>query len=136
MTAYVEENEVELLFGCSSFSGTDAEDYTDAFALLKARHLAPSRWLPKVKAPRVFRFANALTPMKFNPKLAQRHMPPLLRTYLVMGGWVSDHAVVDDDLNTLHVFTGLEINAISDSRKLLLRGRSANVNIINKAKIS
>ena len=36
-------------------------------------------------------------------------MPPLLRTYLLMGGWVSDHAVVDRHMDTLHVFTGLEI---------------------------
>ena len=49
-------------------------------------------------------------------------MPPLLRTYLLMGGWVSDHAVVDRHMNTLHVFTGLEINAIPPARKRLLRG--------------
>ena len=48
-------------------------------------------------------------------------MPPLLRSYLVMGGWVSDHAVVDNDLNTLHVFTGLEISAIPPGRARLLR---------------
>jgi len=48
-------------------------------------------------------------------------MPPLLRTYLLMGGWVSDHAVVDDDLNTLHVFTGLEIKGIPPMRQKLLR---------------
>jgi putative hemolysin len=121
MTNYVDENDVELLFGCSSFSGTDSEEYTDAFALLKERHLAPKRRLPKVKAPKVFQFASKLKFKKPNLKLAQRRMPPLLRTYLVMGGWVSDHAVVDNDLNTLHVFTGLEIKGIPASRKRLLR---------------
>ncbi len=48
-------------------------------------------------------------------------MPPLLRSYLLMGGWVSDHAVVDRQMNTLHVFTGLEISAIPAARKRLLR---------------
>ena len=48
-------------------------------------------------------------------------MPPLLRTYLMMGGWVSDHAVVDDDMNTLHVFTGLEIAAVPPARARALR---------------
>ncbi|MEM8659151.1 MAG: GNAT family N-acetyltransferase, partial [Pseudomonadota bacterium] len=57
MTEYVDSEQVELLFGCSSFKGTEAEAYMDAFALLKERHLAPKRWLPRVKAPRVFRFA-------------------------------------------------------------------------------
>ncbi len=121
MTKYVDDNDVELLFGCSSFHGTVEEEYEDAFALLKERHLAPKRWLPKVKAPRVFRFASKLKLKKPNLKLAQRRMPPLLRTYLVMGGWVSDHAVVDNDLNTLHVFTGLQIKGIPESRKRLLR---------------
>ncbi|QHQ34277.1 GNAT family N-acetyltransferase [Algicella marina] len=122
MARYVEDNGVELLFGCSSFKGTEAEAYDDAFALLKERHLAPKRWLPRVKAPRVFRFASRLRLRKPNLKLAQKRMPPLLRTYLVMGGWVSDHAVVDADLNTLHVFTGLEIRAVPPARRRLLMG--------------
>ncbi|MEL6584870.1 MAG: GNAT family N-acyltransferase [Pseudomonadota bacterium] len=121
MTRYVDENGVELLCGCSSFSGTEAEAYMDAFALLKDRHLAPKRWLPRVKAPKVFRFAKALRLRKPDLKNAQKKMPPLLRSYLVMGGWVSDHAVVDNDLNTLHVFTGLEIKGIPPARARLLR---------------
>ncbi len=120
MTRFVDEEGVEMLFGCSSFHGTDAQGYLDAFAMLKARHLAPKRWLPKVKAPDVFRFARRLR-RKPDAKRAMLTMPPLLRTYLAMGGWVSDHAVVDRDLNTLHVFTGLEIRAIPSSRARLLR---------------
>ena len=121
MTSYVDDEGVELLFGWSSFKGTEAEDYMDAFALLKERHLAPKRLLPRVKAPNVFRFAQKLRLRKPDAKRAQLGMPPLLRTYLLMGGWVSDHAVVDRDLNTLHVFTGLEIKAIPPARKRLLR---------------
>ncbi|MEY8882602.1 GNAT family N-acetyltransferase [Donghicola sp. XS_ASV15] len=120
MTRYVDETGVEMLFGCSSFRGTDAQEYFDAFALLKERHLGPKRWLPKVKAPNVFRFAARLR-RKPDAKLAMRRMPPLLKTYLMMGGWVSDHAVVDAQMNTLHVFTGVEIAAIPPARKKLLR---------------
>ena len=60
MTQFVDEQQVELLFGCSSFQGTEAEDYMDAFALLKDRHLAPKRFLPRIKAPNVFKFAQKL----------------------------------------------------------------------------
>lgn len=119
MTRYVDDEKVEMLFGCSSFKGTEAEAYMDAFALLRDRHLAPNRWLPRVKAPKVFRFGALL--MRPDTKQAMLRMPPLLRTYLMMGGWVSDHAVVDPDLNTLHVFTGLEIGAIPPARARLLR---------------
>jgi L-ornithine Nalpha-acyltransferase len=120
ITAYVDDNDVALLFGCSSFSGTETADYLDAFAMLKARHLAPKRWLPRVKAPHVFRFAARLR-RKPDARKAMLRMPPLLRTYLMMGGWVSDHAVVDAKMNTLHVFTGVEIGAIPAARKRLLR---------------
>jgi len=121
MTKYVDENGVELLFGCASFQGNTAEDYVDAFALLREKHLAPKRWLPAVKAPRVFSFGKSLRFRKPDLRLAMKGMPPLLRTYLVMGGWVSDHAVVDHDLGTLHVFTGLEIKSIPPARARLLR---------------
>lgn len=120
MTAYVDEHKFGMLFGCSSFQGTEAEAYHDAFSMLRDRHLAPKRWLPKVKAPQVFRFAERVRG-RFDRRKAMIGMPPLLKSYLAMGGWVSDHAVVDPDLDTLHVFTGLEISAIPAARKRLLR---------------
>ena len=123
MTKYVDEKEVELLFGCASFPGTDAGTYADAFAVLRDKHLAPERWLPRIKAPNVVRYAARLR-RKPDMRQAMRRMPPLLKTYLVMGGWVSDHAVVDTHLNTLHVFTGVEIGTIPPARKRLLRALS------------
>jgi putative hemolysin len=120
LTAYVDAQGVEMLFGCSSFAGTSPEKYIDAFALLKARHLAPAQWSPRVKSPDVFEYAAQL---QGKPDLAKANtaMPPLLRTYLMMGGWVSDHAVIDPVMDTLHVFTGLEIGSIPPERKKLLR---------------
>ncbi|MEO0944445.1 MAG: GNAT family N-acyltransferase [Pseudomonadota bacterium] len=120
VAGFVDREGVELLFGCSSFRGTDAQHYADAFAMLKEKHLAPKRWLPRIKAPNVFRFAQRLR-CRPDRVTALRTMPPLLRSYLTMGGWVSDHAVVDRDLNTLHVFTGLEIQAIPPARAKALR---------------
>lgn len=125
MTRYIDEHGVELLFGCSSFHGVDAEAYADAFALLREKHIAPKRWLPRVKAPRVVRFGKLLRFRKPDLKKAMLRMPPLLRTYLVLGGWVSDHAVIDDDLNTLHVFTGVEIGRVPESRARVMRRAGA-----------
>lgn len=121
MAAYVDERGVEMLFGCSSFEGAEAETHMEAFALLRARHLAPKRWLPRVKAPLTFPFARLLR-RKPDLKAAMAKLPPLLRAYLALGGWVSDHAVVDRDLNTMHVFTGLEIGRMPKARARLLRG--------------
>lgn len=120
LTRYVDEAGIDLLFGCSSFVGTDENQYLDSFAVLTEKHLGPKEWLPRIKAPKVFQFASRLKG-KPDMKEAMRRMPPLLKTYLMMGGWVSDHAVVDPAMNTLHVFTGVEIGLIPPARKRLLR---------------
>lgn len=124
MTAFVDREGVGMIFGCSSFRGTDANAYADTFAMLQERHLAPKRWLPRIKAPNVLRFAERFGRAPNRAK-ALRAMPPLLRSYLTMGGWVSDHAVVDRDMNTLHVFTGLEISRVPSGRARILRGSTS-----------
>ncbi|THD83136.1 GNAT family N-acetyltransferase [Aliigemmobacter aestuarii] len=121
VTRFVDDNGIAMLFGCSSFDGTDAEGYRDSLAMLKDRHLAPIRWRPRVKMPDVVRYARTLARITPDARTALAAMPPLLRTYLMMGGWVSDHAVIDRDLNTLHVFTGLEISAVPPARARALR---------------
>jgi len=120
LTAHVDANAVAMLFGCSSFPGTDASPYDDAFALLRARHLAPASWHPGIKADETYAYATTLQ-HKPDLKRANAVMPPLLKTYLMMGGRVSDHAVVDREMKTLHVFTGLEIAAIPPERAARLR---------------
>ncbi len=120
MTSYVDAEGVEMLFGCASFRGTSPAPYLDAFALLRDSYLAPMQWRPREKASDVVSFADAMT-AKPDLKLSTVTMPPLLRTYLLMGGRVSDHAVIDNDLGTMHVFTGLEIRSVPPARARLLR---------------
>lgn len=122
VTRMVDDLGVGLLFGCSSFRGTDPAAYGAAFAALVARHLAPDRWRPARRAREVHDFLRAAPSAEApDPSDAARQMPPLLRSYLAMGGWVSDHAVIDRAMGTLHVFTGLEIGAIPPARARLLR---------------
>ena len=115
----VDHNETELLFGCSSFEGIEKEKYFDSFALLRDRYMAPDHWRPKIKAAQVFCYSKDLI-YKVDKKKALLNMPPLLKTYLSMGAWVSDHAVVDLNMKTLHLFTGMEISKIPKSRKRFL----------------
>ena len=115
----VKQNQTGLIFGCSSFEGTEKEKYIDSFALLRDRYMAPDHWRPKIKAKQVFCYSKDLI-YKVDKKKALLNMPPLLKTYLSMGAWVSDHAVVDLNMKTLHLFTGMEISKIPKSRKKFL----------------
>lgn len=117
ITAHVDAADVALLFGCTSFAGTDPARYRDAFAFLAEKHIAPAGSAPGRRAPQTVLLRGA----SWNSAAALAQLPPLLRTYLRMGGWVSDHAVIDPDMNTIHVFTGLEIARIPEARKRRLR---------------
>ena len=116
VTRVVDAEAAGLLFGCASFRGIDPAPYRNGFALLAARHLAPPALAPARRAAQIV----PLGPPALVPG-AQASLPPLLRSYLGMGGWVSDHAVVDAQMNTLHVFTGVSVAAIPPARARALR---------------
>ncbi len=115
ITAHVDASGVGMLLGCTSFCGVDPAPYRGAFAALARAHLAPPAWAPVARAAQTIPLTGGSTPASLAA------VPPLLRSYLGMGGWVSDHAVVDPVMNTLHVFTGLEIAAIPPARQRALR---------------
>ncbi|WP_371154568.1 GNAT family N-acetyltransferase [Jannaschia sp. 2305UL9-9] len=93
------------LYGCSSFPMA-----AGASARLRDR-VAPADWMPGRKAPET------------QPLIGTAEaLPPLLRSYLSLGARVSDHAVVDRELGTVHVFTALPIAAIPPRRAQLLSG--------------
>lgn len=118
LTRMVDAGGHELLFGCTSFKGTDPAQYAAAFGYLQAKHLAPNRWKPGRKAAQIVRLNHGGTTTL---RTVSDALPALLRTYLAMGGWVSDHAVVDQEMNTLHVFTAVEVGKIPETRRRLLR---------------
>jgi L-ornithine Nalpha-acyltransferase len=117
----VERWKIEMLFGCTSFQGTDAMRYDNTFAFLNENHSAPVCWAPRIKSPDAVCFGLTGADWRLNRRQALKGLPTLLRAYLAMGGWVSDHAVVDDDLDTLHVFTALEVKALPEARARTLR---------------
>lgn len=117
LTRIVDDAGIDTLFGCSSFDGTAAECYASAFGLLYARHAGPHNLRPKVKAAETLQ----LSGFTGDAKAGMAQMPPLLKTYLIMGGWVSDHAVIDRAMNTMHVFTALDIATVPPVRAKALR---------------
>jgi len=113
----VDRHGAAMLFGCSSFQGVDPAAYIRGFDLLAACHVSDA---VGAKAVERYDFAAQARPVS-DRKAALSEIPPLLRSYLGMGGWVSDHAVIDRDMYTLHVFTGLIIADIPPLRAAALR---------------
>ncbi len=118
ITKVVDSLHISMLFGCTSFNGTDPGPYTSGFGLLAERHLAPISYRPRQYAPETVKFDRVAD---LDVRSAVSQLPPLLRSYLNMGAWVSDHAVVDREMGTLHVFTGLEVARFSKRRARALR---------------
>lgn len=120
LTVLVDRHGARMLYGCSSFPGADPDAHAASLALLGQRHVAPEAWRPRATAPRIAYLAD-LDTRGSDPRQAVRGMPPLLRSYLAMGAGVSDHAVIDTELDTLHVFTGLAVGAIPAARRDAMR---------------
>lgn len=123
----VDRTQPKLLFGCSSFAGTDPAPYEAAFDHLARHHAAPRALAPgRLDAGSGQGvFALKASPNAKDTMAALRAMPPLLRGYLGLGGWVSDHAVVDPDLGTLAVLTAVEIRNIPAARLASIRALAA-----------
>ena len=113
----VDEAGAAFLFGCSSFAGCDPVRHEAALTFLANRHLGPVGMRPLRLTGERF----SLRPGPVEGKMALAQLPGLLRSYLGMGGWVSDHGVIDRDMDTCHVFTALPVAAIPPRRAAALR---------------
>ena len=103
----VEAEGAALLYGCASFRGTAPPAALGRLA----PYVAPG-WGPGRRAAETVPLAGR----------APGALPPLLRLYLAFGAVVSDHAVVDRDLGTVHVLTALPVATIPPRRAASLRG--------------
>lgn len=118
ITAWVDAHDIQHLFGCASFTGTDPAPYADAFGLLQSAHVADMSIAPQSID---IKLLNDVGDANFDRRRAMDQLPPLLRSYLGMCGYVSDHLIIDRTLGTQHVFTGLRIADIPVARARSLR---------------
>jgi putative hemolysin len=64
--------------------------------------LAPPELRPRAVAERYLAM-DRLAPEAFDAREAMRRLPPLIRGYLRLGGYVGDGAVIDKDFGTTDV---------------------------------
>lgn len=100
--AYTQLNQVTLFFGCASFMGTDVSKYRQALAYLYHFHLAPPELRTKA-LPIHYQEMDLIPKDKVDPKEAMRQLPPLLKAYLRVGGFVGEGAFIDYNFNSIDV---------------------------------
>src|SRR5690349_20496821 len=108
LMAYVARFDIDLMFGCASFAGTDAEAL--ALPLSFLHHYAEMPAEVKVSArPELYVPMDRIAKDAIDQKDGMRALPPLLKGYLRDGCKIGDGAVIDRQFGTIDVFIYVDI---------------------------
>lgn len=102
IAAYAFRHDVELMFGCASLPGSDPVRHALALSHLHHNHQAPDRFRPRALDHHYVAMGK-LGSDRVDAKQAIAGLPPLIKGYLRIGGWVGDGAVIDQQFNTTDV---------------------------------
>jgi putative hemolysin len=99
---YAQAHGVDLLFGCGSLPGADPDRLAVQLSYLHHYHRAPLYIRPRAMDLRYVEM-NRLAKEAFDPARALASLPPLIKGYLRVGGFVGDGAVVDAEFGCTDV---------------------------------
>ena len=99
---YVFRHRILVMFGCASLPGTDPAALALPLSYLYHYHLAPEALRPRALASRYVDM-RMLPRETIEPMRALADLPPLIKGYLRLGGFVGDGAVVDEQFNTTDI---------------------------------
>jgi putative hemolysin len=102
IAAYVFHYGIVLMFGCASLPGTDPDALALPLSYLYHHYLAPPALRPRALADRYVEMCR-IEPREIDSARAIGALPPLIKGYLRLGGFVGDGAVVDRQFNTTDV---------------------------------
>ncbi|HET6608031.1 MAG TPA: GNAT family N-acyltransferase [Rhodopila sp.] len=113
IAAYVFQHRIELMFGCASLPGTDPEALSVELTYLYYNHLAPPNIRPRALPHRYIEMRR-LDRDEIDARLALSRLPPLVKGYLRLGGFVGDGAVIDAQFNTTDVAVVVQTDLVTD----------------------
>ena len=113
IAAYVFHYDIALMFGCASLPGTRPEALAIPLSYLHHHHLAPPALRPRALAHRYVDM-RLLPARALDPVRARVDLPPLIKGYLRLGGFVGDGAVIDQDFNTTDVCIVVKADLVSE----------------------
>lgn len=126
IASFIQHFDIALLFGCASLPGCDIEALKLPLAYLHHHHLAPPALRPKALDQHYVGLD--LMPVEEIDKAAARQaLPPLIKGYLRLGGYIGDGAYIDRNFGTTDVCIVVQTDLVSDRyRRNLTRGEASS----------
>ncbi len=113
IAAYVFRYQIDLMFGCASLHGTDPDALAADLTYLYYNHLAPPAVRPRA-VPHRYIDMRRMPPQLIDSRRVQGQLPPLIKGYLRLGGFVGDGAVIDRQFNTTDVAVVVKTDLVTD----------------------
>jgi putative hemolysin len=113
IAAYVFHYDIELMFGCASLPGQDPDALALPLSYLHYHHLAPPALRPRA-LDALHVSMRRLPPHEIEPAKALAELPPLIKGYLRLGGFVGEGAVIDRQFNTTDVSIVVKTDLVTD----------------------
>jgi putative hemolysin len=113
IAAYVFHYGIDLMFGCASLAGTNPDALTAELTYLATHHMAPAAIRPRALPGRYVEMRRA-DPAGLNPKQALLRLPPLIKGYLRLGGFVGEGAVIDEQFNTTDISIVVQTDLVTE----------------------
>jgi putative hemolysin len=113
IAAYVFHYDIVLMFGCASLPGVDPDALAMPLSYLHHHHLAPPGLRPRALPQRYVDMCRR-NRAEIDPARAITALPPLIKGYLRLGGFVGDGAVIDDQFNTIDVCILVKTDLITE----------------------
>jgi putative hemolysin len=110
---YCYHYDIKVMFGCASFPGTDPAQHAQALSYLYHNHLAP----PEIRVralPERFVDMNMMPPNSLDARRSMARVPPIIKGYLRLGGYVGDGAVIDHEFNSTDVFIIVKTELVTE----------------------
>lgn len=113
IAAYVFHYDIELMFGCASIPGTDPDAVALPLSYLYHNHLAPEEKRP-IAVPDRYVDMNRMPADAIERRKGLASVPPLIKGYLRLGGYIGDGAVIDPQFDTIDVCIVVETQNVTD----------------------
>jgi putative hemolysin len=113
IAGYVSRYNIELMFGCASLPGTNPDMLALPLSYLYYYYLAPPA-LRATALPERYVDMRRMASSEIDTAGALFEVPPLLKAYLRLGGFIGDGAVVDPQFRTIDVCVIVKTDLITD----------------------